>query len=381
MRTVLLGCLVACGGSGQVQPDAAADAPILDATSDAAPDTAPVCGWVAETVATTADPGRPVIAVTADGDVHILFYDPTACHTLHYATRPAGATAWTVTALDDHVGQDYQYFSLASDDASGLHAAFYKGTPVTGCGGGGALGVQYGYKPAGGAWGRVPVASPQNGGQDLGIALDGADPQLVYNGPSSQPTLQYAHRITSSWTVETVPSPDPIGSFPSIRIDAAHRAHVIAMGEVATVGMAYAERSATGAWTTTTIDVDPAGGVHVAYGDGQLVMHYGYRPPGGSWSTTALDTDHVMSHDTIRIDSTGTLHVIYSGGSPFNGIPLKVRHAHATIGGAWTTEPIGTDEGVFGTSLALDTRDAMHLAYARMNGGAWDVRYAHLVCQ
>jgi len=401
-RVGIAALVVGCHGASGAHPDAdaadATDAPPIDAPIDAAIDGHPGCAWEVETVGTSNDPSRPVIAVATDGGVHILFYDPTDCHSLEYAYKAPGATSWSLSPLDDHVGSAAQYFSLAVDAAGALHTSFYQDAGPLGCPATSPQ-VMYGYKPAGGAWGTFPVATPigGNGGEESAIAVDGGEADIAYDGnPNSMPSLQFAHGSLSSWSVMTVPTTipnDPIGEFPSMRIDPAHVVHISTLRSGSNAGLVYAERSATGSWTTTTIEtgpwigltsaieVDAAAGVHIAYEDfANSQLHYAYRPAGGAWSTTPIDTNYALVHETIRVDSTGTLHIIYSGGSPFNGVPSQVRHAHAAIGGAWTIEPVGPDTGVFGPSLALGPSDTLHVVYARMNGAGWDVRYAHLVC-
>jgi hypothetical protein len=377
---------------GAVLDGAVLDAAMRDAAVDAASDGPPSCTWQAETVASSADPSRPVIAVDPDGGIHILFYDPTGCHSVQYAYKAPGATTWTVAPLDNHAGEDAQYFSLAMDAAGGLHASYFEGSAARGCVQLGA-GVRYANKPLGGPWTTFQAARPSNGGQESSIDVDGSgEVHIVYDGtPNTLPTVEHASGMQANWTVETVPSTDPFSGFPSIRVDPMHRLHVSAMSATSTIGMVYAERSPTGTWTTTpvdatargtsSIDVDGAGGVHIAYSDQALsILRYATRPPGGSWSTTALDTNYVMAHETLRVDTHGIVHIIYSGGSPFNGIPLEVRHAYAPIGGSWTIEPIGTDTPVFGTSFAFGPGDSLHIVYAVLRSSLWDVRYAHLVC-
>jgi hypothetical protein len=376
-------------------PDDAAPgdaAPVDAAPVDAAPDAAPGCTWQAETVESSVDPGRPVIAADPAGGVHILFANPTGCHSLRYAYKAPGATTWTVTTFATNVGQDYQFLGLVSDPAGGLHASYFQGTPPMGCPQAGPH-VRYGYKPPGGAWGTYFVAAPTTGGQDTSVAVDTTgEAHLVFDGnPNSLPTLEYGHGRLQNWTVGTVPSTVAISYLPTMRVDRAGRVHVSVQGAEAGVGMVHAERSTTGTWTTTpidptvrgtsSVDVDAAGGVHIVYSDqSQFVLHYAYRPSGGAFTSVPIDTTYSMAHPTIRVDSTGVLHVIYASGSPFHGIPLQVHHGRATVGGTWDFEPVGTDTPVFGPSLALGPADAMHVAYARQSGGQWDVRYARQVC-
>jgi hypothetical protein len=389
IATLLVACHVA-PGAGPI------DASIGDAANaiDAPLDGAVTCAWQVETVGTSDDPSRPAIAATSEG-IHILFHDPRECQSLQYAFEAAGATTWSVLPVDTHLGMSAQYFGLTSDDAGGLHASFYEDAdincqPET-------PRVMYGYKPAGQPWETFQVVTPINGlgGQDSAIAVDGAEVQIVYDGdPNNAPSLQFASGSLSNWTAMTVPDPDPIGAVPSLRTDPAHVVHVATMRTGAPVGLVYAERSAAGAWTTATIEsgpgigltssieVDAAAGVHVAYTDAaNHALRYAYRPAGGAWSTTPIDTSFAMVHETARIDAGGTLHVVYTGGSPFNGVPSTVRHAHAAIGGTWTIDAVGPDTGVFGAALALGPDDSLHVVYARSQAsGGWDVRYARYVC-
>ena len=375
--------------------DAAPDDASVDAgpVIDAAPDATPGCTWQAETVETSADPGRPVIAADPAGGVHILFRDPAGCPSLRYAHKAPGATTWTVGSFATNVGQDFQLLGLVSDAAGGLHASYFQGTPPMGCPPASPH-VRYGYKPPGAGWGTYFVGAPATGGQNTALAVDATgEVHLVYNGtPSSLPTLEYARGMLQNWTVGSVPSTEPISQLPSIRLDAARGVHVAVQSAGTDAGMMYAGRSPTGTWTTTpisaptvrgtsSIEVDAAGGVHIAYSDqSQFILHHAYRPAGGTFSSTPIDTTYSMAHPTIRVDRAGVLHVIYASGSPFHGIPLQVHHGRASVGGTWSFEPVGTDTPVFGPALALGPLDSLHVSYARQNGGRWDVRYARQVC-
>lgn len=400
MRALLLGCLIACGGGAAGSPldadpdgapvsDAMADgAPVpdapRDAVADAQPDAAPGCVWETSTVATSQQPTKVLLAVAPDGRVDVVFHDRARCGSLRHASKAPGAATWSDQVLDDNLGSEAQIDAMTGDAHGDLHAVYYTG-PETfpGCDGEGAR-VTYAVA-TGGAWGKTMLSI---GRVIVTFAIDVRDGEthIAYLDPLN--TLGYAHGTFGNMSAEVVAPGDHSGTAPSLRVDAAGVVHATSLrfaGNTPSDALLYVERSTAGAWSapvtldtgpgvgsTSNVEVDAAGGVHVVYWSGSdLQLGYAYRPPGGSWSRRRLDTDGVSPHQTIRVDHAGALHVIYAGGQP-----QRVHHATASIGGAWTVEPAGEDTGVFGTAFALGPNDELHVAYAQGEL----VRYAHRVC-
>jgi hypothetical protein len=212
--------------------------------------------------------------------------------------------------------------------------------------------------------------------------------------------LGYAHDSPTGWVTTVVPTPvadDPIGEFPSIRIDAVGGVHIssVRFNGGTTDDLIYSHLAPGGSWSTTTVDalatsgmtglsssmeVDGAGGAHIAYDDRfHLAQRYAYKPAGGTWITSTIDPDHVFVRQMIRTDRLGILHLVYSGGSPPTNV---VRQAKAAIGGSWTIEAVGPDSSLdpqkllFAPSIAFGTNDTVHVVYAYGN----TLRYARRSC-
>jgi hypothetical protein len=187
-----------------------------------------------------------------------------------------------------------------------------------------------------------------------------------------------------------------------------------------------------GLWTHDTPSVDPAGftpaialddsgGVHIAYVDSLLDLHYVYAAPGGPWAKESLPHSHpsfFRNEPAIALDDTGAVHISYNQGERLwyqcrsdtgwteeqvtyntsdNDISRSsiqvgsdgiVRIAcwsfetdgvlYEKIGGVWTQNVIGGERGQY-PSLQLDASNAAHIlyigtggvAYATNETGAW----------
>jgi len=344
--------------------------------------------WEVEQVATIVSPSsKPVIAVDSGGAVHVLFYDFAGLGSLQYATKATPASSWVIEPIDTAVGTTSSYVAVLADPDGALQATYYE-QPGT---------LHHARKAPAGGWAIDDVDTGTFLGTTSAIDRDATgELHISYRGAGSPSSLRYAHGTAGNWAKTTVPPTgpaDPLGGFSSIRVDAARTVHVSTLRDTNGGGsgfeLVYATLPLGGSWLTTTIQgggagqtselaLDEAGGIHIAYLDGaNMALRYAYKPAGGAWSTIPIDTESVMPHQSLRIDRNGVLHVVYINGNPFGGIPFRVRHATATIGGAWTTEPVGLDTTlVYGASLVLGPQDSLHVAYLRDH----DVRYAHHVC-
>jgi hypothetical protein len=371
--------------------DEAVIAEALDADGEAPADG---CRWRVETVVTGRQLlGTPAFAVGPSGGVHVLFYDNGG--SLEYARRNARSHRWTVTMIASQLGNSDKRLSLAIDADRVLHASIGQDPNQ----------LLYARRVPREPWNFVQVDPGTiglgTGGSSALAVDDSGEVHIAYSAGSPFFGLMYAHGRFPLFTRTSVPTAipqDPVGWFPSIRVDADRSVHVSHV-RVPGGDLLYSHLPAGGSWSTTQVDalpttglsssieVDRTGGVHIAYDDNlHLHQRYAYKPPGGSWMTSMVDDDHVFSRSMIRVDSAGRLHLVYAGGSFFFGIPVRVRHASAAIGGPWTIDIVGSDGGpgpefddfLFGPQIVIDARDRLHVLYMRRFD---ELRYARGICR
>jgi hypothetical protein len=363
-----------------------------DSSTDAG-DTA-ACQWRTETVVSGQNLNPGGLAVDPSGGVHVLFYDGSG--SLQYTHRKARSHHWNVTTLAPQLGSLSKNASLAIDAGGTLHASFARDPGQ----------LLYARRIPGGPW-DIIVVDPGFGGTGTGLSSalavdDTGEVHIAYSGVEPFEQLMYARGTFPNLATMAVPTAipdDPIGLFPSIQVDADKNVHVtsVRFSGGSQDDLLYSYLPFGGSWSTTQVDtlpetgltssieVDRTGGVHIAYDDRfHLEQRYAYKPPGGSWSTSSIDVNHVLGRQTIRVDSSGQLHIIYIGGLLVDG--ERVRHASAAIGGAWMIDAVGSDIGVdlasvlAAPSMVIDSRDQLHALYRR-GFDSQELRHAHRVCR
>ncbi|HEY8427784.1 MAG TPA: hypothetical protein VIL20_05395 [Sandaracinaceae bacterium] len=130
-------------------------------------------------------------------------------------------------------------------------------------------------------------------------------------------------------------------------------------------------RSSSGAWAFDELDdrveqplalaIDGEGGVHVAYGGGEL--RYAPRE-GGAWARSTIAFDRAHERMDLAVDAAGGLHLSYTGRSDGS---REIRYASAPHGGAsWTVESVGVS-ALHGVAMAMDRWGVIHAAHTPYN--------------
>ncbi len=172
------------------------------------------------------------------------------------------------------------------------------------------------------------------------------------------------------WTSVTVDSTGNTGAHTSIEVDPAGGVH-ISYRDDTNDDLRYAYRSPGGSWSTTTVDsagdtgsytslvLDATGGAHVVYYDvtnGDL--RYAHRSDIGEWMTSTVDsTGNTGQYASIAIDSVGGLHVGY-----LDITNAYRRYAYRSRTGEWTVSTLSTVRGLY-FSVAVDSSDGVHLSH------------------
>lgn len=172
------------------------------------------------------------------------------------------------------------WFSSNEADAAGsLHVSYYNVHTSD---------LMYAHRAPAGAWPVTPVDTIGDTGFYTSLALDGSGGVHVSYQDGTNDDLRYACRDpTGEWELVTVDAAGQTGYDTSMAVDSLGRVHIAYVG-VNTVQ--HAIRSAAGVWTTSTvlhgalfsnpsIQVDPWGGVHVAFTDGSGDLRHAYRCP------------------------------------------------------------------------------------------------------
>jgi hypothetical protein len=260
---------------------------------------------------------RPSLLIAADGRLHVTSYDETGMR-LHYATRPASSTSWTVELLYQAGVDAGDHSSLAADKSGGLHLTFLEY---------GTYHLIYGTL-SGSTWSFETV---QSGGAAVkaassSLALDdgGREHVAYFTGDR----LDYAFRQGGAWTAEPVDSSSAkMGHYPSLALDAAGNPQVVYLDWAGEGAVRFARR-VSGSWKAETVDqalgityttghaVHPCGLTLIAYarneGQGTPGLLLGVQAPGSTdWTKLSVDASTYVSGIDLAIGPDGRIHLVY----------------------------------------------------------------------
>jgi hypothetical protein len=260
---------------------------------------------------------RPSLLVAADGRLHVTSYDETGLR-LHYATRPASSTSWTVEPLYQAGVDAGDHSSLAADRSGGVHLTFLEY---------GTYHLIYGTL-SGTSWGFETVESGGAAVKAASSSLAMDDSGRAHVAYFTGDRLDYAVRQGSTWTAETVDSSSAkMGHYPSLALDAAGNPQVVYLDWVGEGAVRFARR-VSGSWKAETIDqelgisyttghaVHPCGLSLVAYarndGQGTPGLLLGVQAPGATdWTKLSVDASTYVSGIDLAVGPDGRIHLVY----------------------------------------------------------------------
>jgi hypothetical protein len=246
-----------------------------------------------------------------------------------------------------------------------------------------------------GDWSTTSVAGDWDVGS-IGLAVDAlGGVYLVYSTevtgyPSYDRDLLLAYRAPgeTTWASSTAVAEGPADGL-SLEIDGAGGLHVAYRRSYDHVG--YAHLPAGGLWSSSLIasqptapssdifgqslGLDPTGAIHLSYGvleSGATGVRHQQRTAGGGWQGADLGQPAgVAEYGAAADDGAGGLHVVYRDAADNSLI-----YAFRSSVGDWTPAQIDTESGPMGQiSLVVDAGGGLHVAYADAAGTG--VRYAH----
>ena len=251
-------------------------------------------------------------------------------------------------------------------------------TPVTATNSGGTVGV--------------PVAIELSTIDEwLSLALDSDGYRHVSAADTTSSDLMYATDTSGAWVNITVDAPGQVGEYNSIAVDSEDVVHIAYFSykddtNALTQDLKYAtcasSCASTSSWSNITLDatgfvgertsiaVDSNDGVHISYTDNtnnalKYTMCSSSCGTASSWSNVSVDD--IGTGDTkptdIAIDSNDAVHIAYH----WQGISnLNIRYATCTTSCAsassWTNTSGISLSNIHDVALAIDSNDALHIA-------------------
>src|SRR3989339_473129 len=204
---------------------------------------------------------------------------------------------------------------------------------------------------------------------------------------SSTTTTTFDHD-NATWTVDA-PSTSGSGAESKIIIDSSNKVHIFHFGS----GLIETTKPAdSSTWSDSTVDslasttqihslsvaIDSAGGLHVAYFDTSRNLKYAYKAEADtSWTKSTLASgvgEGGGMISAIAVDSSNNPHIIYYD------IPNDQLRYITKSSGSWSTPVVVVDSGITECGLVVTssgTPEAVFLAtylyYASYTGGTWTV--------
>lgn len=318
----------------------------------------------------------PAIVADAASTLHAV-YSTANTRVLRYATKPAGGN-WSAWAdIQDGGGTPAvgENPSLTVDRRGGLHLVA------------GGTAVSYASRAAGApAWTLSTVSPDANAGSSTSVAVtDDGVAHVVYYA-SGTTKLMHAARNGNGWDIEEA------GAALGQRCDLAVTGNTLHVGSFdATNNVWYSTKVPGQDWTSSKIKTafDPAlvatagvsivagrdGTLHLAYSDmypGDNDLRYLYRPAGGSWTTTTIVIDDANSTGTtgatpdLAIDPFDRLHVVYRT-TPASG---NLRYATKDSGtNVWSLSPQPPGAPGVAPAIAIDPGGGIHILSANTPAG------------
>jgi fibronectin type 3 domain-containing protein len=323
--------------------------------------------WITMSIDSENDVGQfSSIAVDAEGNVHISYYDATMGR-LMYAFTSEGA--WVIQ-VGDNVGNVGQYSSVAVDSNGSAHISYYDATNGH---------LKYATN-SGGIWSTSVIDSNSNVGQYSSIALDSSEKVHISYYDANNGNLKYATNQGGTWNKTAVDTDGNVGQYSAIITDLSDKAH-ISYYDVSNGNLKYATNALpswsispldivgnVGLWTS--IDIGPGETLHISYYDATNTALKYATNPGGDWATSTLeDEGDIGKYSSLVLDSMAAPHISCFESDLGNLVYF------AKSGVVWSASTI--DEGNVGqfTSITGDMDDNFHISY--YDSLDMDLKYAH----
>jgi hypothetical protein len=132
--------------------------------------------------------------------------------------------------------------------------------------------------------------------------------------------------------------------------------------------------------TDASLAIGPTGEIHVSYietGFTNYSLRHAWKA-GNQWTIEAVDSiaggmGFAPSGTSIEVDTANDIHIAYG----FNGgFPAETVSYAKKSGGAWTTERVDNAPKLRNPALALDSSNAPRIVYEKSAGGGVGLKYA-----
>lgn len=315
----------------------------------------------------------PAIIADAASTLHAV-YSAANTRVLRYASKPVGGN-WSAWAdIQDGsgtlaVGENP---SLTVDKRGGLHLVA------------GGTAVSYASRAAGApAWTISTVSPDADAGSSTSVAVtDDGVAHVVYYA-SGTTKLMHAARNGNGWDIEEA------GAALGQRCDLAVTGNTLHVGSFdATNNVWYSTKVPGQDWMSSKIKTafEPAlvatagvsivagrdGTLHLAYSDmypGDNDLRYLYRPAGGSWTTTTVVIDDANNAGTtgatpdLAIDPFDRLHVVYRTTPASGNLRYATKDSGTTV---WSLSPQPPGAPGVAPAIAIDPGGGVHILSANI---------------
>ncbi len=322
--------------------------------------------WTTTEVVSTESTGgshTPSLATDSAGNIHIAWNDDTdyagagGDEDIFYKRWDASTSAWTTTEVVSTESTDFSYWpSIAVDSAGNIHIAWQDDTDYAGSGTDTDIFYKH-WNSSSSSWSATEVVSTEStgGAYAPSLATDSAgnihiawDDYTDYAGAGTEEDIFYKRwdASTSAWTTTEVVSTESTdhSGYPSLATDSAGNIHI--------------------AWQDYT---DYAG----AGGD-EDIFYKRWDHSSLTWTTTeVVSTESTLYADfsSLVVDSAGNIHVAWNDGANYagSGIDMDIFYKHWDAStSSWTlTEVVSTEstEPSGSPSLVVDTVGNIHVVW------------------
>jgi len=215
-------------------------------------------------------------------------------------------------------------------------------------------------------------------GDDSAIAVDSTGAIHIGYHDDSQDDLKYATNKSGAWVSETVDSYADVGGRTAIALDSKDFVHLAYVYQGEWFGGTYSwyfdlkyATNISGVWTNTVVGY--GGWYNSIAVDSQDFLHIGHNEYGygglryatnltGNWEDKLIATPTLWA--SIAIDAADAVHM-----SSYQGYPENSLIYLSNKTGAWTSEPVDTDNAGEFSDLAIDANGKTHISYCKFSGG------------